>query len=125
MNAPLFFAIIVAGGIGSILRYLADNALPARLRQRFPWGTALVNLTGSFLLGALVGAASHGVPGFWVDVLGIGVLGGFTTFSTASIETVRLALEGRKWLAVLNGFGMLLACVGLATLGLVLFGATS
>lgn len=117
MSALTVLAVALAGGLGSALRYLTDNALPARLRARFPWGTALVNLTGSLLLGLLAGTASHGLPSFWTDVLGIGVIGGYTTFSTASIETVRLALEQRHWASMFNSLGILTACVALALLG--------
>lgn len=117
MSALSVLAVALAGGIGSALRYLADNAVPAKLRARFPWGTALVNLTGSLLLGMLVGLASVGLSGFWAEVLGIGLLGGYTTFSKSSVETVRLALERRVTAAVLYGFGVLAACILLGFLG--------
>ncbi|WP_336659665.1 fluoride efflux transporter FluC [Leucobacter sp. USHLN153] len=119
MNALTVVVVALAGGVGSALRYLVDNAVPARVRARFPWGTALVNLTGSFALGIVTGLMSRGAPTLWGEAVAIGVLGGYTTFSTASIETVRLALDRRAWSAALNGVGILIACVALALVGYV------
>lgn len=114
----LVLAVAGAGGIGAALRYLVDNALPQRVRERFPAGTALVNLTGSFALGVVAGLGSGVLPDPWAVILGTGLLGGYTTFSTASLETVRLLLEQRRpTVAVLNGIGMLVACVALAAAG--------
>lgn len=120
MNPLTVIAVALAGGVGSALRYLVDNALPVRVRARFPWGTAVVNLTGSFALGVVAGLAARGMPEVWVTVLGVGLIGGYTTFSTASLETVRLALAGKRWTALLNGFGILIACVSLSLLGYAL-----
>jgi hypothetical protein len=65
----------------------------------YPVGTTVINVTGSFLLGLLGGLAlQHGLPTSWHLVLGTGFLGGYTTFITASVETVRL-LQDRRWLA--------------------------
>lgn len=100
-----------------MLRYLADNTLPASLRAKFPWGTAFVNITGSFVLGLITGLANRGLPTFWVDVLGVGLIGGYTTFSTASVETVRLGLARRQWSAVFNGLCVLVLSVAIALLG--------
>lgn len=111
----LTFAISVAGGIGAAGRYLVDSSVPVRIRERFPWGIMIVNLSGSFLLGLLVGATSSDTL---LGVCGIGLLGGYTTFSTASYDTVRLLRERRTLAALLNGPGMLLAGVSLAVLGI-------
>lgn len=114
---PLALAIAVAGGIGSALRYLADNCLPARLRARFPWGTMTVNLTGSFLLGFLTGLA---LDRPWSAIIATGLLGGYTTFSTASLESIRLLATRRYTAALLNGPGMLMACTALSVAGLLI-----
>ena len=120
MTPLLVLAVAAAGGIGSALRYLTDNALPARVRQAFPWGTAIVNLTGSFVLGALTGTATTWLPHDWLTILGTGLIGGYTTFSTASLETIRLLHDRRRRATALNGLGVLAACVALATLGLAI-----
>jgi CrcB protein len=76
-------------------------------------------VSGSFALGLLTGLALQAVVApEWTAVLGTGLLGGYTTFSTASVETVRLLAAGRRGAAVANGLGMLVACVGVASLGL-------
>lgn len=121
MTPLLMLAVAAAGGIGSALRYLTDNALPARIRRIFPWGTAAVNLIGSFALGVLTGAATTWLPHDWLTILGIGLLGGYTTFSTASLETIRLLHDRRNRAAALNGLGVLIACTALAILGLAIF----
>ncbi|OYN92137.1 fluoride efflux transporter FluC [Parenemella sanctibonifatiensis] len=109
--------IAVGGGIGAALRFTVDQSIPARVRERFPWGTVAVNLTGSFALGLVAGAALSDPLG---AALGTGVLGGYTTFSTASLNSIRL-LHAKRWLAALvAGPGMLLACTALAVAGLLL-----
>ena len=115
--ALLALGIALAGGLGSALRYLVDGAFPACLRERFPWGIMMINLSGSLALGLLAGLAiDHPLA----RVIAIGFLGGYTTFSTASFDTVRL-LRQRRWAAALwNGPGMLLAGAALATLGLLI-----
>ncbi|GAB3047862.1 fluoride efflux transporter FluC [Sediminivirga luteola] len=112
-------AIIGAGALGSALRYLSESLVPARLRSRFPWGTWLVNIAGSFLLGLLAGGI--GDP-FWSVVLGTGLLGGYTTFSAASLQVIELAQQRRYAAACSHATGMLLAAVLAATAGLVLGG---
>jgi CrcB protein len=103
--------------VGSGLRYVTDNMLPGRLRARFPWGTATVNLIGSLILGIIVGLSTTVLPEPWVTILGTGLIGGYTTFSTASLETVRLLHDRRYRSAALNGLGILIACIALAFAG--------
>lgn len=90
-------AVALAGGAGAAARFVLDGAVRGRTRSSFPWGTALINVSGSFLLGLLGGLlARHAVsPGAYA-VAGTGFLGGFTTFSTASVEAVRL-VQRRRW----------------------------
>ncbi|MBM9469083.1 fluoride efflux transporter CrcB [Nakamurella leprariae] len=87
---------IVAGGVGAVLRFVVDGLLRARWPGRLPWPTAVINVSGSLVLGLLTGLVAAGVPGSWALVLGTGLCGGWTTFSTASFETVRL-LQQRRW----------------------------
>ena len=119
MTLLLFVATALLGGVGAALRFLLDGLVRARTRGTFPIGTALVNLSGSFALGIVTGVAASG----WLApepaaALGVGLLGGYTTFSTASVETVRLARERRYRAAVVNGLGVVVACTLAALAGL-------
>lgn len=119
MNPLLFLAISVAGGVGAALRLALDGMLRARIRTAYPLGTTVINVTGSLVLGLLVGLALNGaISAEWRLVLGTGLMGGYTTFSTASVETVRL-LQSRRFAAALgNGLGMLVVSVLAASFGL-------
>ena len=77
----------------------------------------LINVSGSFLLGLLVGL---GAGDRWLAVVGTGFLGGYTTFSTASFETAGLLLDRRPLSAAANGLGVLVACVAAASGGFAL-----
>jgi len=113
--------LIVAGGLGAGARYLLDARIMRGRRDAFPLGIAIVNLTGSFLLGVLTGLGPVIAP-VWLSVLGVGVLGGFTTFSTVSVDTVLLAQRGRRDWAWTNLLGTLVLCLVAAALGLLLGG---
>lgn len=113
MTLLLALAVGAAGGVGAALRYLVDNAVPVRIRARYPWGILLVNLTGSFALGALTGA----VPGVWLTILGTGLLGGYTTFSTAAVDAARLLLDRRITAGVVGTLATMVGCVALAAAG--------
>ena len=93
--------LAAAGGCGAVCRFLTDAFVARHNPFRMPLGTLLINVTGSLLLGVLTGLLTAGPPdstGATVRaVLGTGFCGGYTTFSTASVETVRLWLaEGRS-----------------------------
>lgn len=119
MTVLLVVAVGLAGGVGAVARLVLDGVLRARVRVAFPLGTTVINVTGSFLLGLVTGLAlAHGLPPEWRAVLGTGFLGGYTTFSTASYETVRLAQQRRYRAAFVNGVGMLALALAAAGLGL-------
>jgi CrcB protein len=121
VSVVLALLVAVAGGAGAACRFLVDSWVRARARSDFPTGTMIVNLSGSLVLGFLVGLVAAGVlPDTWRQVAGVGFLGGYTTFSTAAVEAVRLARDrrGGRFLAV--SAGMLVAGVGLAGIGLAL-----
>jgi CrcB protein len=117
----LFAAICGAGGLGAALRYAVDAVITPRAAASFPIATTVINVTGSFGLGVIVGAAaSAGLPTEWVLVGGGGLMGGYTTFSTASLETARLLQKRRYLAAVANGLGTAVLAVGGAALGVVI-----
>ncbi|SDR76393.1 camphor resistance protein CrcB [Friedmanniella luteola] len=119
MTPALLVVVALAGGAGAAARLVLDGEVRRRLGDGLPRGTALVNLSGSLLLGLLTGLAAGGLlPPTARVVVGTGFLGGFTTFSTAAVETVRLALQRRTGAAVLHGAGQLVAGVLLAGSGL-------
>lgn len=119
MTPLLVLAVAVAGGTGAVARLVLDGALRSRIAINFPLGTTVINVTGSFLLGLVTGLAlAHGLPVELRAILGTGFLGGYTTFSTASYETVRLAQQRRYRAAFVNGFGMLVLALAAAGIGL-------
>lgn len=112
--------VAIGGGLGALLRYAVEGVIAPRQRSPFPLSTLVVNLVGSLLLGALVGAALDGhVPDAWLLFLGTGLIGGFTTFSTFTYETVRLVEDGAWryvfWNLLISGpAAFLLAGIGYA-----------
>jgi len=119
MTPMLFTAVAVAGGLGGVARLVLDDAVSSRTDGTLPWGTIVVNLSGSLMLGLIAGLVSGRVlPDAWQAVAGVGFLGGFTTFSAASFETVRLLQEGRRTAGMVNGLGVLVAATAAAGLGL-------
>lgn len=97
---------------------MVDGLIRQRLRTALPWGTILINVTGSFALGFLAGLVMRGqAPESLLLILGTGFLGGYTTFSTASLETIRLVQSGRVGLALINGLGSMAASVVSAAAG--------
>ena len=98
--------VALAAGVGAVLRYLVDRAVPA---HPYPRGTILVNTTGSFALGLLAGGSS---------VLTVGLLGGYTTLSTFAVETVALVERSRRTAAALNVLLSVVLGLSAAALGL-------
>lgn len=121
MSAVDWVVLIVAGGVGAGARYLVDARIMRGRTGAFPLGILVVNILGSFLLGVLTGLGAAVAPA-WATILGTGLLGGFTTFSTVSTETVLLAQRGRRDWAWVNLLGTLGLCVVAAALGLLIGG---
>jgi CrcB protein len=105
MSAPIVIAIGLVGGIGAIARFALDGIVSGRVGREFPFGTLAVNLTGAFALG-LVAEAVTGTNAF--RVVGTGLIGAFTTFSTWAFESHRLGEDGELRLGAVN-FGVSLA----------------
>ncbi|GAA4354575.1 fluoride efflux transporter CrcB [Angustibacter luteus] len=96
--------LVAAGGAaGAVARYVIDQVVTARRRGPFPWGTYVVNVVGCLVLGTVAGAArGTDAPDWLLPLLGTGLCGGLTTFSTFSFETWRLAEDGEWWRAAAN-----------------------
>lgn len=121
MTPLAWIAFVIAGAVGAPLRYLLDGAIAERSRGVFPWGTFVVNVTGSFALGLLAGLGLyHGLSPTLRVVVGTGFLGAYTTFSTFTFETVRLVEEGARNEAIRNAVGTLAAGAVAAAAGLAL-----
>ena len=121
MSVAIIILVGVAGGLGAATRFVVDGLVRSRARTALPVGTIIINVTGSFLLGLLAGAVIvHAAPAELQAIAGTGFLGGYTTFSTASFETVRLIQSRRTGLALLNGIGTAVAAVAAAAAGLAL-----
>lgn len=125
MTLALFLLVGAGGLIGAPARYLLDRAISDRFESVLPWGTFVINVTGSLLLGLLTGLtlAGHRSP-YGLALLGTGFCGAYTTFSTFSFETLSLLEDGRFLeaagnVAVSAALGLGAAAGGVA-LGLVL-----
>ena len=116
--------VAVAGAVGAVARFTVDGAITTRRSGAFPLATLIINVAGSALLGVLTGLVlfQH-APDGWRVVIGTGFCGGFTTFSTASFASVRLAQDDRPGLAALNVLGTLVLCTASAGLGLLITSA--
>ncbi|MFS0895204.1 fluoride efflux transporter FluC [Microbacterium sp. 179-I 3D3 NHS] len=115
MNPVLFAAAALAGGIGAVLRYLADVGVARLTGRRFPWGILLVNISGSLALGLVTTALPDAL-----FVVGAGLLGGYTTFSTAMLDAVALWRDGKRAASVADVVGMLLLSLLAAAAGLAI-----
>ena len=121
MSPLAWVAFVAAGAIGAPLRFLVDGFVTDRVEGSFPWGTFVINATGSFALGLLTGLALyHAFPKTPKVILGTGLCGAYTTFSTFTFETVRLAEEGSSGRALRNALGTLVVGAAAAALGLAL-----
>ncbi len=114
MTVWLWIGVAVIGGIGAIGRFVVDRLITARASGSFPLGTFVVNLSGTFALGLLVGV---GAGGNVYLLAGTATLGSYTTFSTWTLETYRLAEDGQMSAAVINGLLSLVLGFAAALLG--------
>jgi CrcB protein len=121
MNVGLVLCVAAGGLIGAPSRYLLDRFVTLRVESELPWGTFLVNISGSLLLGFLTGLELNGhLSAAGISLLGTGFCGAFTTFSTFSFESVRLAEDG-QWLEAFGTVSVsVLVGLGAAAAGLVI-----
>ncbi len=115
-------AVAGAGAVGAVARFLLDRFVSSRYRGPFPLATLLINTTGALALGLLTGGVLyHGLGHVPEAIAGTGFCGGYTTFSTFSVESVRLAQGGRVGAALLYttsslGLGLAAAAVGIVAM---------
>ena len=114
MSVAVVIAVGAVGGIGAIARFLVDAAVANRLGRDFPYGTLVVNLSGTLALGVLAGIALDANA---YRIAATGLLGAFTTFSTWALESHRLGEDGRLHIGALNfaismGLGVAVAWAG-------------
>jgi len=98
VSLPLILGVGLFGAVGAIARFLLDGVVSARADSSFPWGTLVVNLTGAFALGFVTGKLSGDAQ----LLVGTGLLGGYTTFSTWMFESHRLGEDGELRASVVN-----------------------
>ncbi len=116
-----YFWIMLGGAVGSGARFWASGLVAVRVGEVFPWGTFLVNVTGSFLIGFLAALTEPSGP--WLvsprlrEFIMIGVCGGYTTFSSFSLQTMDLARDGDWLRAGLNCVLSVVGCLGAVWLG--------
>ncbi len=116
--------VVVGAMVGAPLRYLTDRTVQAAHDTVFPWGTFTVNVTGCLILGLLTGAATAGAAPDRIQLLlGTGLCGALSTYSTFSYETLRLAEDGARFFAVVNVVISVVAGLGAAFTGTALAAA--
>jgi fluoride exporter len=106
--------VLLGGAIGAPLRYLTDLTVQRLHGTVFPWGTWTVNVVGSLALGLVAGSDP---PAWLLDLVGTGLCGALTTFSTFGFETVRLVEDGDLTEAVWNVVGSVAAALAAVTVG--------
>jgi CrcB protein len=116
---PNLLLVMIGGAVGAGLRYEAGRIALARFESAFPWGTLIVNLSGGLLAGLLVGTLSRLQGGDQLLLLlGVGLLGGFTTFSAFSVEVAEMIERGQFGTAAGYAAGSVFAAVAAVFLGL-------
>jgi fluoride exporter len=115
----LALVVALAGGAGAVLRALLIHHVSVGRFDPLPLGTMLVNASGSLVLGILTGLSLyHGLGSHFLAVIGVGLCGGYTTWSTASWESIHLLRTGNRADAVIYTFGSLAVCLAAAAAGL-------
>jgi len=105
-----YIMVMLGGATGSLTRYVFGTAIMNRLGPRFPVGTFVINVTGSFLIGLLMTLLTERLQPHpnWRLLLVVGFLGGYTTFSSFEWETLSLVKDGGRWLGLFNIIGSVL-----------------
>lgn len=112
--------VAVGGAIGAVARYLVSNWMAGWFGSDFPWGTFFANISGSFLIGIVLVLVEGGsLPTEARLLLAVGILGGYTTFSSFSYESLQLITGGAIFATFLNMFGQLALGLIFVYLGVV------
>ena len=115
------FWIFVGGGLGSLARWGLSGFIAHTVGETFPWGTMIINVSGSFVIGLF--ATATGPEGRWLapasfrEFVTLGLCGGYTTFSSFSLQTLNLARDGEWLAAALNIAGSVVLCLAGVWLG--------
>ncbi|HKU67968.1 MAG TPA: fluoride efflux transporter CrcB [Candidatus Baltobacteraceae bacterium] len=112
MDSKAIVAVALGGALGAVLRYLVGSAFLQRFGPGFPWGTFFINVTGSFFIGVIAQLAftrSFGVTPMVRIFAATGVLGGYTTFSTFSLDSVVLVGDGAAPVALAYAAGSVIS----------------
>ncbi|MEW1724379.1 fluoride efflux transporter CrcB [Streptomyces sp. NPDC093109] len=113
--------VVLGATVGAPLRYLTDRSVQRAHDSVFPWGTFTVNVVGCLVLGVVTGAVTAGAASSRVQLLlGTGLCGALTTYSTFSYETLRLAEDGARFYAVANVVASVVAGLGAVYAGVAL-----
>jgi fluoride exporter len=113
------FLIALGGSLGAVARYGVSTFIYHATSETFPWGTMVINLTGSFLIGVFIELFDMAIiPSEWRSFITIGFLGAFTTFSTYTLETVNLLRDGEMGLATLNALASNFVGIPIVMLGM-------
>ena len=104
VNLHKYLFIAIGGALGSIARYVVGSTITNRMGTRFPYGTFVINMSGSFLIGLVITILADKTQssGNWRYLIPIGFIGGYTTFSAFEYETFRLFQDGQILTAGLN-----------------------
>lgn len=115
----LALLVACAGGAGAVVRALLIHHIGLRRSDPLPLGTMVVNASGSIVLGFLTGLSLyHGLGSHVLAVAGVGLCGGYTTWSTASWESIHLLHTGHRTEAVVYTLGSLVVCIAAAAAGI-------
>lgn len=127
MNVQLITAVAAGGAIGSVARYLVGVASGKMFGFSFPWGTLIINVFGSFLIGVFVEsfALRWDLPQVWRVFLTVGICGGFTTFSTFSLDAFLMLDRGELWASAAYMAGSVVLSISGLFAGLQLIRAIS
>ncbi|MBT3071205.1 fluoride efflux transporter CrcB [Rhodomicrobium sp. Az07] len=127
MSLMTYLFIALGGAIGSVARAAVSDAMVRLTGPFFPWGTILINITGSFIIGLFaalsVAGSRYGLHGDARAFVMIGMCGGYTTFSSFSLQTFDLLRDGKPWTALANVGISVVMCLAAVALGYILAAA--
>src|ERR1019366_8554744 len=105
-----YIMVMLGAATGGLARYVIGSAITERFGGNFPLGTFLVNLSGSFMIGVIMTLITERwvVHPYWRLLLVVGVLGGYTTFSSLEYETLQAVRRGLPWTGLIYAFGRLI-----------------